>query len=195
MNQVQVQEELAIIREMIEKSRKHTAESGHIFIFIGIFWVLVSIGIYILERLGHGNMLWPMMISGLVITVAMGMYIGVKADQKEKVETYARRIFAQTWIGVGISAVLTGVVLPMLEVLPLTAVHFISASLLGVGVYITGALFDLNFIRICGAAWWLAVLLMALIPEEFRFIVMLSGMVIGFILPGFILNLKYRERS
>ena len=51
MNQAQVQQDISIIKEMIEKTRRETAESGFLFIIPGILCVLTVIIMSILERL------------------------------------------------------------------------------------------------------------------------------------------------
>lgn len=197
MNHNQVQQEISIIKEMIEKTRRETAESGHFFIIVGILSIISTIVIGFLEinRLNH--FVLPTLIIFVVIMVIAGFIIGYKDEKKEKVKTYAKTIFGNLWLACGIPGLMVLFLFPLLKVYPWQLVPVLASLIMGIGLFTTGAIYDLRFIQWCSVAWWVGAFMMAIL-EGHRFpklSIMITCLIIGFILPGYILNKKYKNRS
>ncbi len=194
MNQIQLQQELAIIRKMIEKTRRETAESGHLFITLGIVWVLVTASIGILEMTATYQLIWPVLIAALIVTIIIAVLIGVREGKRERVESYPRKIFGSVWISVAVSAILVSFVFPLTGVFDTHLVPVFVSPIVGIGFFLTGILYDSRGIVYCSLSWWIGAILMAYLSGYARLYIMVGILIIGYILPGIMLNIRYKQK-
>mgnify|MGYP006303210269 CR=1 FL=1 len=195
MNTVQIQKDVSLIKEMIERTRQSAAESGYLLIFIGVFTALGTTLIGILEILDHHRFIMTAILGMAVINALIGFAIAVREEKKSEVTTYAKTIFWQTWLACGLSAVLIVFVFPYLGIYSMKAVPVIVSLLLGIAVYMTGTIFELRFIRMSSLIWLAAAILMAVISHPLSFLIMVAAILFGWILPGFRLHKKYKRGS
>jgi hypothetical protein len=194
MNQVQLQQEIAIIRDMIEKTRRETAESGHLFIALGIIWVFVTGLTGFLEMTAADQLIWPVLAVALVLTIIIAVMIGLHEGRRERVESYPRKIFGSMWISVALSAILVSFVFPFTGVFDTHLVPVFVSPILGIGFFLTGILYDSRGIVYCSLSWWIGAILMAYISGSARLYIMMGVLITGYIVPGIILNIKYRQK-
>ena len=79
MDTNQMQQDISIIKEMIEKTRKTTAKSGNLLIYIDVFSILFTILIGILEIYELNQYVLPLII---IMTVVSG-FIGYLISSRE----------------------------------------------------------------------------------------------------------------
>jgi hypothetical protein len=195
MNTTQLQQEISIIKEMIDKTRKTTAESGHLLIYMGIFSALASIVIGLLGFYGLNHYVMPVIISMAVVNGFIGYLIAAKNSDTEKVKTYPKTIFWQTWMVCGLTAGMIVFLFPFINLYPFQAVPVLVSLVLGIAVFITGTIFELKFVQLSSLAWWLGACIMAIVEEPFKLVTMVAIIVVGWIVPGLILNKQYKKRS
>jgi hypothetical protein len=64
---------------------------------------------------------------------------------------------------------------------------------MGIGVFITGSLFELKYVQWGGLVWWLGAVLLALLEGQFTIVIMVANILFGWIIPGFLLNKQYKS--
>ncbi len=193
MNHDQIQQEISIIKSMIEKTRKETAESGHLFIFMGIasaFFVLV---ISFLELYRLNRLVLPAMIVLTAINGIIGYLVVAKAT--EKVKSYPKIVVTSLWLICGLTLLMMTFLFPFLKVYSFSALGTLVSMILGIAVFMTGIIYEMRFILWFSIAWWVGALLMALIEGEFRFLIMIATIIVGWIFPGIILNKRFKNGS
>jgi len=195
MNNNQIQHELSIIKKMIEKTRQETAESGYLFIFIGIFSAIATFVIGMLEIYKLNQFTLPVMIIMLIVNGIIGYIVASKDAKVEKVKTYPKTIFFNLWIVCGITAIMITFLFPFLKVYPFRAVPVLIPLIMGIAVFTTGTIYELRFIQWYSITWWVGACILVLTKSPFRFIIMIAIIVLGWVIPGFILNKQYRNRS
>ena len=195
MNSSQLQQEISIIKKMIEKTRQETAESGHFFIFLGIFGAICTfvIGIFDIYNLNHLDL--PALIIMAIISGIIGYLVVSKEEKSEKVIAYPRTIFLSLWFICGLTIISVVFLFPFLEVYSFAASSVLVSLFLGIAVSMTGVIYEVRSIIWCSSVWWIAALLMALISSRYNFLIMIFAIITGWILPGLILNRKYKKRS
>ncbi|MCK5148041.1 hypothetical protein KAR48_14890 [bacterium] len=193
MTDQQIQQDLTLIKQMIEKTRRDTAQSGYFFIFIGIISLLGTVAIAILENLDLKQWTTPTLILMTVANAVIGYRIGARESQK--VKTYAKIVFWHVWMACGFTALLIVFFFPAVHLYPMTAVPILVSMLMGIGLYVTGILLELRFMQWSSAAWWIGACLMAVIKGPYQTVIMVAVILLGWILPGYILNKQYRRRS
>jgi len=195
MNTTQLQQEISIIKEMIDKTRKTTAEYGHLLIFFGIFSALASIIIGILGIYDLNQYVMPAIIILAVINALIGYLSGVKSSKNEKVKTYTKTIFWHIWMVCGFAALLIVFLFPFLNLYPFQAVPVLTSLVMGIAVFITGTIFELKYVQWSSLAWWIGACIMAIAEGPITIVIMVTIIIIGWIVPGIILNKQYRNGS
>jgi len=195
MNQNQIQQDISIIKQMIEKTKRETAESGHLFIFMGIATVLFVLIVGMLELFRLNHWILPAMIILTVVNGFIGFLVILKGDKKEKVKAYPKTVVLNLWIICGLTLVLLTFLFPFLNVYPFSALGIIASLILGIAVFMTGIIYEMRPILWLSSAWWIGAVLLALVESQFRFFILIASIIIVWIIPGFIINRQYKNGS
>ena len=110
MNHEHIQKEISIIRNMIEKTKRDTAESGSIFLFIGIACILYILVVTILEKLRFFTWVLPVMISMTILMGIAGYFFVARQDKAKKAMTWPQKINRVILAACSIVMILTGIV-------------------------------------------------------------------------------------
>ena len=193
MDAQQLQQDISIIKEMIDKTRKKTADSGHMLVYMGIISALFTIVIGLLEIYELGQYVMPLIIAMAVINAFIGYRIASQKNGNGDVKTYSKTLFWHIWMACGFAAVLIVFLFPFLNVYPFYAAPVLTFLVIGIAVFITGSIFELKFVQWSGLAWWIGALLLALTEGPISIIVMLAIIIFGWIVPGILLNKLYKS--
>jgi hypothetical protein len=193
MDTQQLQQDISIIKEMIDKTRKKTADSGHMLIYMGIICALFTIAIGLFEIYQMGQYVMPAIIAMAVINAFIGYRIAAKNNANGDVKTYSRTLFWHIWMACGFAAVLIVFLFPFLNVYPFYASPVLTCLVIGIAVFISGSIFELKFVQWSGLAWWIGACLLALTEGPITIVVMLATILFGCIVPGVLLNKHYKS--
>jgi len=186
-------EQLRIIKSMVDRGRRETAESGHFFIWIGILSIVGVFAIRAIETAGRGELIVPMLAALTIGNGVLAYMAIVWARRDAGARSYATRICYSVWLACGIASIITVLPLPLLRAIPWDLVPVIVALIIGVGMFSSGVVLESRSITLSSAAWWGGAVAMALMEGGGRAYVMAAMIVIGWILPGAILNRNYRQ--
>jgi hypothetical protein len=189
----QVEQEISIIKEMIDKTRKKTADSGHMLIYMGIFSIIATIAIGLMGMYQLDQYFMPAIIVMALVNAFIGYRIASKNGEQEKVKTYAKTLFLHVWMMCGFAAVLIVFLFPYLNLYPFHAAPVLTSLVMGIGVFITGSLFELKYVQWGGLVWWIGAVLIALLEGQFTIVIMVANIIFGWIIPGFLLNKQYKS--
>ncbi len=195
MNQNQAAQEISIIKQMIEKTKKETAESGHLFIFMGIATVLFVLCIGLLEYFQMNRWILPAMIILTIMNGFVGFLVVKKTDKSEKVKSYPKTVVLNLWVICGLTLILITFLFPFLNVYPFSALGVLASLILGIAVFVTGVIYEMRSILWLSSAWWIGAVLLALIKGPFSFVILIATIIVGWIVPGFIINRQYKNGS
>jgi hypothetical protein len=195
MNATQLQQEISIIKEMIDKTRTTTAESGHLLVYMGIFSAIATIVIGVFGIYGMNDYIMPAVIILAVVNGIIGYRIAAKNNGSGKVSTYPKTLFWNILMVCGFTAVLIVFLFPFLGLYPFHAIPVLTSLVMGIAIFSTGAIFELKFIQWTSLAWWIGACIMAIVESPFKLVTMVLIIIIGWIVPGLYLNKLYKERS
>ncbi len=193
MDQNNVQQEIAIVKQMIEKSRRETAESGNLFIVLGLLCSMFPWAFAMLTK-DNSKLIMPCIIVFISICVIVGVIISAREEKKEKVKTYAKAIHEQLWVVCGTACIMVSFFSPMFDALPYSAVPIFVSLLLGIMVFQTGIIYELKSISGFGLLWWGGAVIMAIEPKG-TLLVLTVLFLGGWVLPGLILKKNYSDRG
>jgi hypothetical protein len=192
MNHHQAKEELKLIREMIEKTKKSHAESWDFFLMWGILIILAIIGMHALAYAKKFNLIW------LNWTVFMGIGgIGqvlfvIRHQRNEKIKTYAQNAVAHISFSCGIAFIFTGFILPLLKIYPVGGIPILVSLIAGIFLFSLGGIYEWTLLKWCGILWWLGALVMIFVHWHYRSLIVIPLIIAGYIIPGLILHARYR---
>ena len=180
---------------MTERTRKETAQSGLLLIFIGISSAFATLGIGMLQLYNiHGWMTPALFITSIVNAIA-GYIIVTKKEKNARVQSYTRTLFWNVWLICGIAALLFVFPFPYLNIYSVRAIPVLVAIIMGIALYITGVLFELKFIQLTSFIWWIGAIIMSTLNTPYKFMIMVAVILLGWVLPGFMLLSEYKKRS
>ena len=153
------------------------------------------VAVAILEIYKQNHLVVPTLIMITLISAVWGIIIKSRENRTVKVQTYAKSIFLNTWLACSIPILLIAFLFAQTGVISNSLVGTLAALFIGVGVFTSGVVFELNYLLVCGIFWWVGACVMAYIDGPFKIFVMAACTLFGLLVPGFILNKKYRNRS
>ena len=172
MSDQQIHNEILLIKKMIEKTQKDTAQSGHLFIFIGLLSLIGTLTIGILENLNQVQWVMPTVIFMAAGNAAIGYLIGKKEIKENTVKTYAKTIFWHIWMVCGFTALLVTFFFPLVHLYPVQAVPVLVAVIMGIALFLTGTVLELKYLKWSSLAWLGGACAMALSAASWKFFIM-----------------------
>lgn len=191
MSEQQFNEEMSIIRNMIQRTRRETFQSGYAFIVAGMLYLISVIVMGVMEMKGYGQAVQAVkgipFLAIAFISLIIGLWEGVKFKSQPK--SYTRSLFGHLWIACFIVVVLIAMVVPHMQ-------HNDSATWLivfGLAFYMTGAIYELKMVQVSGVSWWIGSCMLGFMQGNIRLLIWSSMIFLGFVLPGILLNRQYRN--
>lgn len=191
----QVQEQVSIIRSMIERSRRETAESGLCFVWMGVISLAAVLAIDRLEAYDHTRLVLPALLATLVGNGVVGYLVVSRAQQRAGARSYSSSICYGVWFACAVPAVIAVFVLPLLRVYPWSAVPVVAPLMLGIGVFASGMILEFPPLSWSSLAWWGGAVAMVFAHGTPRALIMAGVILLGWILPGLLLNREYQRAA
>lgn len=187
-------ESLAIIREMIDRSRTNFKEQSFYYLLWG--WLVVASVLVQAALFNMGNayhwIVWPIM--GLAGGITSGIY-GKKQGMKAGYSTHLDRAMGYVWIGFVIYLVLVLLLSSTGKFGPdgWNVSFVLIMGLYGLGTFISGGLLKFKPLVFGGVASFILVALTAIIPSlvaDFNgaLIMLAVSIVVSYLIPGYMLK-------
>lgn len=193
MNELQAKEEIRLIREMIEKTKIITAGSWNFLLAWGIVAILAVIGMYVLVFLEKYSWIWLNWIVFIGIGIIFTIFYGVKQEKQQEKKTYTQIAIGHLGFACGMGFILVGFIFPLLGIYSYGVIPVLISTIAGIYAFATGGIFEWNLIKWCGVIWWLGALIMLLIHWHYRALLFVPLIIIGYLVPGFVLRSMYRK--
>jgi len=193
MNDLQAKDDIQFIQEMIERTRKITAGSWMFFLVWGIVAILGVAGMYVLvifEKYSWIRLNWFVFVS---IGVVFSIVYGKKIERLKGARTYAYIITGHLCFACGMAFCLVGFVFPILNLHSYGLIAVLISVIAGILVFTMGGIYEWNLLKWCGVIWWLGALGMVFIHENYRALLFVPLMIIGYIMPALVLRSMYRK--
>jgi hypothetical protein len=196
MDEQQAREEIKLIRDMLERTRRATAESGALFIFWGIWLVLGLAGHHVLCLLLHRYewIWWNWAFFGLGGWIVSAVY-SIRRGRKSRTRTYAQSATAFVSFGCSIAFLLAAFVFPLLRIYPYDAIPVIIALISGIMVFAMGGIFRWPLLWAAGLLWWAGAVVMAFVPVDWRASVLIPLIILGYVVPGLLFRARFRRNG
>jgi hypothetical protein len=195
MNEKEAQENLVVIRKMIDETKQAVVTSGSMYIFWGVISLLAVVVTYVLVF----SQLYQYIFINWLVLMSLGfaysVYHGVTRERKAKVTSFSDRAVGYTWFGCGITLMILGFVAPVAGVYPDQMIPAVVAVVVGSACFITGQLCQWKLLTWASLLWWAGGIAMMFLKTESRFMIFPFLIIVGYLIPGFILRANYRKQS
>lgn len=188
------QNDLAYIRELMVDTRRAASVSGGYFILWGL---VVGVGLFATWLQVKGVLPYqPLLTWGPCIALGvLGNFFLVRRDMREPVQLPAGRLIGMVWAAVGVTQLIFFFAGLGMNHLPGEQMPAIFASLIGTGMFLTGVLASLSWLRNMAFGWWLGSLVMFIWPGEHVILLMGLMLLVFYVLPGVMLIRMKQPRA
>lgn len=183
------EESLRIITEMIGKAKRETAGDGGFQLLLwGWVIAICNLGHYLLAKLAFER---PYLVWVLVIpAVLLSFWKGYQLASRSQVKSHISQVVSQLWVIVFVGIVITLAFMPTIGFYQ----NPIILILAGIGMFVMGALIRVNIVKAGGVLLLVAAVIAFLLPVSEQYLLAGIAMVLGYLVPGYYLKNKYRER-
>ncbi len=195
MNQTQISEDIQLIRDMIEKTKEKAAESWKFFSVWGILVIAGIIGNYTLVYFKKFNAIWINWIVFMLIGVFLSIFYISKKEKTSGTRTYAQIAIGHLSFACGIAFMLAGFVFPMLKLYSYEDIPVIISMIVGILLFVIGGIYEWNLLKWSALLWWLGSVGMIFIHWHYRALACVPLIILGYLVPGFILRSQYKKES
>jgi hypothetical protein len=194
MDEMQAKEEIQLIKTMLEKTKRATAESGTLFMVWGVLIALALVGNYILVYFKKYDWEWLNWVAVTVIGWVYSIIYGIRKERKEPVRTYIQMSARHLYIACGAGFLFVGIALPALGVYSYEAITILIAVVSGILFFVMGGIYEWPILRWFGLLWWVGALGMSFIKGiGYRTLIFTVLFVACYLVPSFILRSKYKK--
>jgi len=195
MTEQQAREDIQIIKAMLEKTKKATAESGTLFIVWGVLITLALVGNYVLVYFKMYEWEWLNWTAMAVVGWVFSVVYGIRGERKEPAKTYIRVAAQHLYFACGALFLLVGLAFPRIGIYSYEAISPLISAVNGVLFFVMGGLFEWPFLRWAGLIWWAGAVGMSFVPGNDRTLVFAGLFVAVYLVPSFILRSKFKKEQ
>lgn len=186
---------LELIQSMINKAKNRFTENGHLYLLWGWAVLVCSITQFILLHIVHYQyhyLVWT--LTWLVVLYQM-FYI-YRREKKAKVKTYTDDIIGFIWMTFVVLMFLFGFMFG--NVMGDEYYKFINPGFLalyGMPTFLSGVILRFRPLRLGGICCWALSIVSSYVSYDYQILVLGLGVVIAWILPGYILKARYKKEN
>ncbi len=194
MNDLQAKDEIRLIQEMIERTKKITAGSWMFFLVWGIVVILGIGGMYALVSIEKFSWIWLNWVVFMGIGVIFSIVYGKKFEKLEGARTYANIATNHVCFACGMAFILVSFIFPLLKLYSWGLIPVLISMVAGILVFTLGGIFEWNLLKWCGLIWWLGAVGMIFVHENYRALLVIPLLLIGYIMPALVLRSMYQKQ-
>ena len=189
----EAQADLAYIRRLMVDTRRAACLSGGYFIVWGI---VVGAALFATWLQLTGTLAYKPFITWTLCFVvgSLGTLYLVRQEMKEPVKSPGGRLIGTVWTSLGVTQLVLFFAGLGSQALPGEHMPALFSTLVGSGVFLTGVLAGLNWMRNLAFAWWAGAVVMFFWPGLHVLLLMGLMLVVLYVVPGLVLvRMKSRQ--
>ena len=179
------QESLAIIQQMINKSKQQLNDRSKFFFLWGFAVLICAVAQYIMLKMSllHTEQIWLAMPLIAIIHIL----IALKEQKKEKTTTYNNVAIRALWTALGISFFLLAFFSARMSfnIFPFLILFY------GIGTFVTGKIIQFKPLIYGGIACFILSFLITYIDGAEQLLILALSVVVSYIIPGILLKREF----
>lgn len=187
------QQDLALIRRIMEDSRREVVDRGKHFLIWGGIGFLGSAATY-LHLIGV-LALTPTWIWGALLLAgwAGSTAVGIRDGRTSRVRTLGRRLLTVVWVASAVSLTLVAVAGMVGPLVPPSTLSGLTSTIIGAPVMVTAVLTGERWLKAVAVGWWSGGAVMLFVPGFYTLLLM-GGMSLALLAgPGAVLFARSRR--
>jgi len=186
---------LEVIESMINKAKNQFSENGDLYLLWG-WWVFAcSIIEFILLNLMHSEWHWIVWWSVILVLGYQFFYLRKKIG-RQRVRTYTDEIIGFVWITFLILMILILFLIGRIDDPNKFALIDPSFLILyGMPTFLSGVILKFKPLIIGGIGCWILSVIATFISPQYHLLLLPVAMVIGWIIPGYLLRKKFKMQK
>jgi len=195
MDKLKIQEDLAIIRQIMEESRQKVTNIGLNLVIWGgivIFCLLLTYYSMTRQTIFNEAYIWGLGFS-LGWLFELGLYI--KQKNRRHKGTFSGDILGRLWLTILLSMMIIGIFGELTGALKHGSGSGVIAILLAIGYIVTGTIMNSKFVKLLGIGWWGGAILIFYSTPTKSLLIWAALMTAFQFLPGIFLLLRDRQRT
>jgi hypothetical protein len=185
-------ESLALIESMINRAANRFNEDGFMYLLWGWVVLLCSIAQFILLRLHFEKhyLVWIVTWAAVIYQI----FFLRRKRRRETVRTYTDDIIKYVWITFVVIMFLVGFLVGTIqghEYYKMIDPLFL--AMYGMPTFLSGIILRFKPLILGGICCWLFSVLSTVIPGDFQILLVSAAMIVAWIIPGYLLRLKYKR--
>lgn len=184
-------ESLKLIAETIEKTKSNIQTSSFYFLLWGWLVSLAGLSQFILLKytsIKAYYYVWPIMS---VIGIFACIIYGFKVERKKTFETHLDAVFKYLWIVLGISFFIIVFISLWYKTLPVPYVLLLA----GIGTLVSGLIIKFKPMIIGGVLFFVFSIASLFVPPSYQILVSTLAIIIGYLIPGYILKSNQSKKA
>ena len=183
------QESLKIIEQMIARAKNDMHDNGVMYLLWGYLVLIAALSNYILQFIVEYKYFWLPWAILMPLGGLISMILGPRMNKKEKVKTYVSE-----FLGYVIIAFLAGlfVVLFFMPKLGLNCYPMVML-MYGIWLFISGGALKFKPLIIGGIINWVLAVAAFYVTFQYQLLIISAAVLLGYIIPGHLLNLQFRK--
>jgi hypothetical protein len=197
MTETQAADDLAFIRKIMDESRSFAEVGGTHFVIWGVTTGLAMLLTWaMVQRLlpGSAMAIYGLWFVALFLATAVSMWFG-RREKKAVVRHPVNRQIGAVWFAIGMPMLLLFFVAQPYGLVKSLAIPTTAAALLGSGIYLTGSLAKINWLRNLAIVWWLASIGLMMVRGPTVFLCYAILLFVLYVVPGLKLNQLARRAA
>ena len=194
MESKQAEQELSIIKTIMEDSRNIVLNNGWHYIFWAIIVSAALIANYIMLLIklngSYIGWMWFALMIGAAITASLWER---RIDKRRPVKTFAGKMLGSLWFAGGIAMFMFGFIGSISGAYNSIYICPIISTVLGVTFYISGEIQQLKWQKLLSIGWWAGAIVLFMLPSVHTLLIFAIMLIVFQAVPGIILNRKYKK--
>lgn len=183
------EQDIAFIRNVIERSRNHVVEDGIHYILWGILASIGLIGTYIFVEIKIYDYIYYLWGGVAAVGWILSILISAKEAQ-EHTTSPLDKIYGMVWLGCGVGLTISGFFGVYPKYFPITTVI---ALIIGIGFFISSFITDTKLLRFCGVVWWISSIFFFFWQTNESMLLFAAMLILFQVLPGIILRNRWKS--
>ncbi len=188
------EEEISVIKQLMEDSRKAVVENGWHYIYWGSIVTAAIIVNYLMivynVSMYAQGMLWFFSMPGAAIIEGI---IERKLKKHEKVKTFAGKLINSLWTGAGVCMFILGFAGSLSGAYSAVTIFPLISIVLGAAYFISGVIQQVKWLSALSVFWWSGAVVLLLLPGMHSMLIF-AGMLVCFqIVPGVLLFVNSKK--
>jgi hypothetical protein len=160
MDQQSALEEIALIRRVMDESRRFAFDNGKYYLTWGIIItvaIFAQYAVLLTNRESVSGWIWMIAVGlGWLISIVMGM----REPSKPAGWPVGAKLIGLIWVSSGVSMMIFGFIGPMTGALHSWAICPAIATVMGGAYTISSLVYRMKWVTMVGIAWWVGALIM-----------------------------------